>query len=357
MGVSTEGARKFCLCPRASSELHPEQSPHSELCVRVGRGTQPQQEAAQQPKLHLGDAAVCEPRCVRGERWRIRLIVSLGQETAWEHPDLDQKGKAPGEQSTGPCPCSSITSQDLCSLPLNSCPSRGLQTKSQPPPGLPFPGCMRNSGSRPRTTLRPSRAVMVTTNAQQTPALRNRNLTCSTRPRGQPSSRGSAPPHPALPVCHCLAPWALQPQGQLKLLQKSCPHVQLLLHLLLARSIQDPTLPTAAKSCWVLQLILPGSCLELSAGSRARHLLWWGAAGQAKDEAVPSSRFNHPPLCGSSYSLVLITETAYSSSPPFCRWDHTPGSLMACREVEILTSQPGTVTSDPLHFGICFHIV
>lgn len=89
MGVSTEGARRLCLCPRASSELCPEQSRHPEFCVRVGRGTQSQQEAAQQPKLHLGDAAVCEPRCVWGERWSIRLIMSLGQEAAWEHPDLD----------------------------------------------------------------------------------------------------------------------------------------------------------------------------------------------------------------------------------------------------------------------------
>lgn len=39
------------------------------------------------------------------------------------------------------------------------------------------PGCRGHFG-----VLRPDGAVTVTTNAQQTPALRNRNLTCSTRP-------------------------------------------------------------------------------------------------------------------------------------------------------------------------------
>lgn len=50
-----------------------------------------------------------------------------------------------------------------------------------------------------------------TTNLQ---SLRNRNLTCSARPHGQLT----IPPYPALTVCHCLAPWALQPQDQLELL-------------------------------------------------------------------------------------------------------------------------------------------
>lgn len=81
MGVSTQGARRLCLWPRASSELHPEQSQRSELCVRwEGRSL-----SRKQPNPRLGDAAVCEPRCVRGTQ----LIVSLGQETAGDHPDLD----------------------------------------------------------------------------------------------------------------------------------------------------------------------------------------------------------------------------------------------------------------------------
>lgn len=53
MRVSAKGAQRLCLCPRASSELHPEQSQRSELCERGERDT------AQQPKLHLGDATVC----------------------------------------------------------------------------------------------------------------------------------------------------------------------------------------------------------------------------------------------------------------------------------------------------------
>lgn len=193
--------------------------------------------------------------------------------------------------------CSSTTSQDLCSLPLNSCPSRGLRTKSQPPPGLPFPGCVRNSESRPRTMLHPNRSVMVTTNAQQTPALRNRNLTCSTRPRGQLTSYGSAPPLPGSPRVPSLgslgsaAPGSAgAPTGELPTCPAPPPP---------AAGSQDPG-SHAAHRCQVL-LDAPADITWLLSGAVSwkqsqRHLLWWGAAGQAKDKA--SSRLNHLPLCG-----------------------------------------------------------
>lgn len=200
-----------------------------------------------------------------------------------------------------------------CATSLNSCPSRGLRTKSRPPPGLPFPGCVRNSGSRPRTTLHPNRAVMVT-NAQQTPALRNRNLTCSTRARGQLSSRGSAPPSlPGSPRVPLLGSLGLQPQHQLKLLQRSCPHVQLVFHLLLALSVSAPTLPTAAKSCWVLHLMLPGSCLGLSAEPDT----CFGGELQGK---LRMRLYLHQHLttllCVAVFIPLPLKQRVYSSSPP-----------------------------------------
>lgn len=77
-------------------------------------------------------------------------------------------------------------------------------------------------------------------------------------------------------------------------------------------------LPTAAKSYWMLQLTLPGSCLELSAPSRARHLLWWGAAGQAKDKAVPWIRlYLHRDLTTLLWVAIVIplslNQRVYSS--------------------------------------------
>lgn len=69
------------------------------------------------------------------------------------------------------------------------------------------PGCRGHFG-----VLHPDGAVTVTTNAQQTPALRNRNLTCSTRPwdgsRGAMRPSGLGAPLLALTqLSRCASPW------------------------------------------------------------------------------------------------------------------------------------------------------
>lgn len=200
----------------------------------------------------------------------MRLIKLPRVGDSWQHPDLYWKcknGKDPGELSTEPCPCSSTTSQDLCNLLLSSCPRSRLQTKSQPPLRLPFPGCMRNNRSQPRTVLHPNRAVMVTTNAQQTPALRNRNLTGSARPCGatrQPwlgAPRSPRSPHvPPLGFLGSAAPGAGWSSGRRAAdvpSSRSAPACcQLsasgLLHCLLLPS------PARAAAGWMFQLPLPG---------------------------------------------------------------------------------------------------
>lgn len=140
------------------------------------------------------------------------------------------------------------------------------------------------------------------------------------------------PPYLALPVYHRLALWALQPRDQLELLQESCRHAQLLLHLLPARRIQAPTLPTAAKSCWMLQPTLPGSSPELSAGSRAKDTCFGGELQGKLRIRLHQDLPTFLCVATPSYTLVLKPERSLQLFPTFYRWDGTPGSLLACTE-------------------------
>lgn len=171
---------------------------------------------------------------------------------------------------------------------------------------------------------------MVTTNAQQTPALRNRNLTCSTRPRGatrQPwlGARRS-PGSPRVPPA---TSWgSAAPRDGPELRQKSCRCAQLqlgepgLLSCLLLPS------PAGAAAGWILQLVVPGFLCGAAGWEQSpRHQLRWGVAGRAQDKAVPSARLNHPPRYGSpSYCPRLKAESWRTALPHSLRGGTTaPG--------------------------------